>query len=566
MKKLLSMILALSMVLCLFAGCGGETNSGSPGTSDKDQVAQNAIDKNNEEIITGEVNNETTIEQIIQLENAPSNLDPTAMNNSGMTFLWEIYEMPYQLTGFGGDLIPVLADGSKGDFKPGIDHKAGTNEYTLYIRDDIVDHKGNKITASDVAFSYNLLVSSGNARGWSQFDSVEVAGDYAVKLTFKRELNLVGELTTFFARIFIISEKAYNDSPSNLINDACGTGPYKLEKFVSGSEMTLVKNENYWCPADQITWQGQAANAETIKLVYAAETASQIIALETGAANITANLTLADAGDFQDGGKYADQYNIYTFWDNLTYCLLPNCHEDALTGDINMRLAIFYATSVEGVVASLAADVPGSYRECYGMGNPNFPDFSDSWASWDNYQTKADPALVQQYLNAAGYKGETVKIICMGGGQEEAIATYLNAALDAYGIKSEITLVDRTTQNVVKSKPTEWDISVEAWASSDFIVNVWDKLWKSTNDQGYIAESGQYIKDDAFLQMCLDVKTGEGHTQEKVDAVQQHIIDNAYAMGLAQKCSIIVYPTNVKTLFLTDKNSLVVGACSYEAE
>lgn len=567
MKKLLSLILALSLALGLLAGCGSGNDQGAQSSpSDKSAVADEAIGRNDENVITGEVNNETTIEKIVQLENAPSNLDPTAMNSSGMTFLWEIYEMPYQLTGFGGDLIPVLADPSKGGFQPGLDHADGSNEYTLYIRDNIVDHAGNKITASDVVFSYNLMVNSGNARGWKQFESIEAAGDYAVKLTFKRELNLVGELTTFFARIFIISEKSYNDSPSNLVSDACGTGPYKLKEFVSGSEMTLEKNEDYWCPADQITWQGQAANAQTIQMVYAAETASQIIALETGKADITANLTLADAGDFQDGGSYGDQFNIYTFWDNLTYLLLPNCHEDALTSDLNMRLAIFYATSVEGVVSSLAADVPGSYRECYGVGNPNFPDFSESWSSWDNYETKTDPALVQQYLDAAGYKGETLKIICMGGGQEEAIATYLNAALDAYGIKSEITLVDRTTQNVVKAKPTEWDISVEAWASSDYIVNVWDKLWKSTNDEGYIAESGQFIKDDEFLQMCLDVKTYDGHTQEKVDAVQQHIIDNAYAMGLTQKCSIIVYPTNVKTLFLTDKNSLVVGACSYEAE
>ena len=568
MKKLLSMILALSMVLALLAGCGGDKNQSNSTPTDNNEVAQSAIDKNKDEVISTEADNETTIKKITQIDNAPSNLDPTAMNNSGMNFLWEIYEMPYQLTGFGGDLLPVLADASKGSFEKGMDHEDGSNEYTLYIRDDIVDHAGNNITASDVVFSYEWMVGSGNARGWSQFESVEAVGDYAVKLTFKRELNLVGELTTFFARIFIVSEKAYNDSPSGLISDACGTGPYKVKEYVSGSKMVLEKNEDYWWPeGEAFNWQGQAANAETIEIVYANEAASMIIALGNGEADITANLTLANAVDFQDGGQYSDQYDIYTFWDNLTYCLLPNCHEDAVTGDINMRLAIFYAASVEGMVAALAEDVPGSYRACYGMGNPNFPDFSDSWANWDNYETKSDPDLVQKYLDAAGYNGETVNIICMGGGQEETIATYLNGALDAYGIKSAITLVDRTTQTITKADPTKWDISVESWASSDYIVNVWDKLWKSNNDQGYISESGQFIKDDEFLDMCLKVKAAEGHNQEAVDAVQQHIIDNAYAMGVAQKCSILVYPTNdninVKTLFLTDKNALVPGACSF---
>lgn len=68
------------------------------------------------------------------------------------------------------------------------------------------------------------------------------------------------------------------------------------------------------------------------------------------------------------------------------------------------------------------------------------------------------------------------------------------------------------------------------------------------------------------MTMCLNVKTSDGHTQEAVDAVQQHIIDNAYAMGVAQKCSILVYPNNVKTLFLSDKNALVPGACSFTVE
>lgn len=569
MKKLLGMILALSLVLGLLAGCGGDkdTNQSNEGQSDQSKVAQDAIDKNNEEVRTADADNETTIEKLTQIDNAPSNLDPTAMNNSGMNFLWEIYEMPYQLTGFGGDLLPVLADATKGNYEPGMDHEDGSDEYILYIRDDIVDHAGNNITASDVVFSYELLVNSGNARGWSQYKSAEAVGDYAVKLTFQRELNLAGELTTFFARIFIVSEKAYNDSPSGLISDACGTGPYKLAEYISGSKMVLEKNEDYWWPeGEAFSWQGQAANAETIEIVYANEAASMIIALGNGEADITANLTLANAVDFQDGGQYSDDYNIYTFWDNLTYCLLPDCHEDALTGDVNMRLAIFYAANIDGMVAALAEDVPGSYRACYGMGNPNFPDFSDSWEKWENYQTQSNADLVQQYLDAAGYNGETVKIICMGGGQEETIATYLNGALDAYGIKSEITLVDRTTQTLVKSDPTNWDISVESWASSDYIVNVWDKLWKSTNDEGYISESGQFIKDDEFLEMCLNVKTADGHTQEAVDAVQQYIIDNAYAMGVAQKCSIIVYPEYVKTLFLSDKNALVPGACSFTAE
>ena len=566
MKKTLSIVLALSMLFCLLAGCGGDKQNETPSTPDN---IQDVIDNEDNQSAVGKDNTEikeaVVIDKVTQLDTAPTNLDPTAMNNSGMLFLWHVYEMPYHLSEFGGDLVPVLADADKGSFKPGMDHEAGTNEYILYINEGVKDHAGNELKASDVVFSYNTMVNSGNARGWNKFQSAEVVDDYTVKLTFKDELKLAGELSTYFARIFFFTEAAFNASESGFVSDASGTGPYKMEKFTSGSQMTLVKNEDYWCAPEDMTNQIQQANVNTIEFVYAQEATSQIVALSTGDADFTQNLSLANVGDFQDGGKDADKYNTYVYWDNLTNCLLPNCHPDAITGDINMRLAIFYAIDVNGIAAGQSADVPGSFRACYGMGNPNFPDFSDSWETWENYQTVTDQAKVKEYLDKAGYKGETIEILAMAG-DTETIATIIVGMLDAAGINAHITLVDRSTQGAIKAKPTEWAISVESWASNDYIVNVWDKLFKTTNEEGFIKEGGQFIKDDAFLEMCLNVKTETGHTQENVDAVQQHMIENAYCMGLTQKCGVLVYPANVDSLYMTDKNQVVVGATTYTAE
>ena len=565
MKKIIALLLALAMVFALVA-CGNKpaADDQPANTGNVDNIVDD--NKGNVQEDNTEVQDVAVVlDKVVQLDTAPTNLDPTAMNNSGMLFLWHVYEMPYQMSGFGGDLVPVLADSTKGSYKPGMDHEAGSNEYILYIREGIKDHAGNELKASDVVFSYNTMVNSGNARGWNKFDKAEVVNDYTVKLTFKSELALVGELSTYFARIFFFTEAAYNASESGFVSDACGTGPYKLDKFTSGSQMTLVKNADYWCATEDMTNQIQQANVETIEFVYAQEATSQIVALGNGDADFSQNLSLANIGDFQDGGKYADDYNIHVFWDNLTNCLLPNCHPDALTGDINMRLAIFYAIDVDAVAAMQSGDVPGSFRACYGMGNPNFPDFSENWATWDNYQTKTDAAKVKEYLDKAGYKGETVEILAMAG-DTETIATIVVGMLEAHNIKAHITLVDRSTQGVIKAKPTEWAISVESWASNDFIVNVWDKLYKSNNDEGYIAQSGQFIKDDEFLAMCLESKTLEGHTQENVDKVQAYMIEKAYCMGLTQKCGVLVYPEFVDSLYMTDKNQVVVGATTYTAD
>ena len=128
MKRTLSIILALCLLVCLFAGCGGEKQNDPKPTQSGSSISEDAINQNDESLRDAEANNDNTIEKVTQLDSAPTNLDPTAMNNQGMNFLWEVYEMPYQLSGFGGDLVPVLADGSKGSFKPGLDHEDGSSE------------------------------------------------------------------------------------------------------------------------------------------------------------------------------------------------------------------------------------------------------------------------------------------------------------------------------------------------------------------------------------------------------------------------------------------------------
>ena len=152
MKKILSILLAAAMMFALLAGCGPKDQQEEKPPVDTGKV-EDIVQENQGNIaedVTKVEDVAKTLEKITQLDSAPTNLDPTAMNNSGMLFLWHVYEMPYHLTEFGGELTPVLADGTKGNYKPGMDHEAGSNEYILYICEGIKDHKGNELKASDV--------------------------------------------------------------------------------------------------------------------------------------------------------------------------------------------------------------------------------------------------------------------------------------------------------------------------------------------------------------------------------------------------------------------------------
>lgn len=567
MKKILSVILALAMMMTLFVGCASDSGNGNGG-SGTDQSGANAgdavVDQNDASVTDkGNIDNSVTTDEVVMIDSSPSSLDITNNGQQGNTWTWSVYEMLYQLDGFGGARMPVLADASRGDFEPGMDHEDGSNMYTIYIHDNIYDSAGNHFTAADVGFSVELIVKSGNARGMKTYDHYEVVDDTTINLFFTKELNAVGDLDTYMTSIFMVTEKAYNDSETGLVGDACGTGPYVIKEWVPGSYMTLSKRDDYWCAEEDIQWQIQNANAETVKYIYISDTSAKVIALQSGEADLCSALDVSTTSDFQEGGKYSDDYSVYTCWNNLTTLLLPNCSPDSICGDVNMRKAIFYAVDIDGVIAALSGDAPGSYRACYGVGNPNFPDFSENWATWDNYQTKTDNDLVKQYLDAAGYNGEELKIITLSGDME-TIATVVLNMLNNVGINASITLCDTALQSTLLPDTTAWDLSVESWASSDMTVNVWNKLWTFTGADGLVGN--HHIDDTKLMEMCSEARTLTGHTQEAVDAVQQYIIENAYAMGISQSCSVTVYSNKVNTMYLTHKNSVIASACTFNAD
>ena len=63
---------------------------------------------------------------------------------------------------------------------------------------------------------------------------------------------------------------------------------------------------------------------------------------------------------------------------------------------------------------------------------------------------------------------------------------------------------------------------------------------------------------------ALSTTPSETHTAENMNAWWQHCVDNAYLMGLAVEYVNIVYPENMTSILMTDKNHVVFGGCTYK--
>jgi ABC-type transport system substrate-binding protein len=329
---------------------------------------------------------------------------------------------------------------------------------------------------------------------------------------------------------------------------------------VTGSHIKLIKWDNYWqTDASQIHQQHQA-NVKNINYKIIAEAAQKVIALQTGAVDIVPVITADNTTDFQPGGSHDKQFDVLKYKDNLTFMLEPNCDKSSKTGDINMRLAIFNAVDSAGCAASLGQ---GQAAPVYAVGNANFPDYDPDWDKMENYMTAKKPvdkSVVQGYLDKAGYKGEELVMLTQQGDQE-TIATAIQAMLLNYGIKTKIQTLDYATMDTTMKDPKNWDLWMCAWASNDYIVNVWQHAFDTSNTKTGLTQT--FIDDKKWQEMLDTVRTQSGHTKENLAAYMKHMTDNAYAMGLCQGAVNLVYTSDIKFVSRTDKNQVIPGACCY---
>ena len=564
MKKVLVGILSLAMIASL-AACGGSstTTTTTAAAGDATEAATEAASEGGEteaeettEADKGsqeEGQESAVVEKVTMTDTATQTLLPFGTRAS-VPGMYEVYEMLYEADAFTGEMEAVLADDTKGEFG-GYDHEEGTGVYTVYLKEGIHDQAGNDVTASDVAFSYNYSIENAENSGWTSIQSVEADGDYTVVFTFDEEQTALGALLNVFARCAIVTEKAMNDSASGLATEMCGTGPYKFVSYSTGAELTIEADDNYWNKGTDR--QESQQNVKTIVYEFIDEGSQKVNGLNTGKLDIAQDMKLDDVADYEEGGQYADQFSVESILNKFVYYLAPNCGEESLCNDINLRMAIMYAIDRQGLVTALGGDsspLP-SYAVSY------YPDYNMvDWASMDNYNTQdtVDTAKVKEYLDKSNYNGETLKLVTQG---DSMPATVIAAQLAAQGITVEVSVLDNSSLQTTMLDPSAWDLTFGMMAG-DYNVTVWEHMF-SYGNTGDGDHTSTFIYDDEWEEMLETCLSEEGHTSENMEAWWQHLVDNAYAIGCYAANKYTVIPTNMTQLYYGDKLTILPGACTY---
>lgn len=406
-----------------------------------------------------------------------SHLDPAMGNDGGVN---NFYRLIYrQLTAYevkpGETEATVVPDLAEDTGTPNEDY----TQWTFKLKDGIKYEDGTEITAAD--FKYALERSMDPAlRVGSDFhiqyikdamdyqgvyeqpeglDSIEVLGDKELRITMEQPTVNFPEIAAM--QMFTPFPKDSVETTTQLDENPIASGPYRVESYNRGANLTLVRNENW----DEATDDVRPAHPDSFVFEMGLDPATidqRLISGQGQDANAVSATSLSPANLAQIQDEAIKSRTVSDIPNCTTY-LGMNMTKEPLD-DLQVRQAINYAVDKQSVVTATGGpDLTSLASE---MLLPSVP----GWEEFDLYETPdgaGDPERAQELLAEAGYPdGFEVTMDVRGLPKWQAQAEAVQDSLSEIGIDVTLNVIDGSTYYQVIGTPAQQnDIAITGWCS-----------------------------------------------------------------------------------------------------
>lgn len=314
-----------------------------------------------------------------------------------------------------------------------------------------------------------------------------------------------------------------------------GTGAYLVESWVTGSSLTLVKNEDYW-QKEELRGDFQKQNADRIEYYFVTEAAQTAIGLETGSYDVVTTLNYTNAARFMEGGASSEGFAVTQLRDSIIQQMWVNRSEDSPLHDLRIAQAVLYAIDVDALI-QVVMEGHGEPEYCYG--SDISIGYQEKWATEPYYQY--DPDKAKALLDEAGYKpGDfTLTILCDTDEVRSKTAQTIQLLLADVGIQSEVTSFEQALWNTYQTDTEKFDLNISYNTTSGHITALWNQL----NSQQYAEHNMAGVRDDK-LDSLLD-QAAISQDPADIDAAKQYMTEQAYHYSLFHKQANYVTNSNV---------------------
>ena len=405
MKKLLTLILCLAMVLSVFAGCSS-TPATEEGASSSGEAAQGeAADSEYKDTLVFAMNTDV------------QSMDPQIQND---TTSEQVVKMLYNT------LLKFEDDGTVvGDLAESWSVSEDKLTWTFNLKQGVKFHNGKELTSADVKATFDraLNAEAGGLRTTEiikMFTAVEAPDPYTVTITTDGPYGPMESLMCNMSLGIMDADyiEKYGLDLGTSVEGENGTGPFKVVSWERDQEIVVERFDDYF---------GTPAKLQTVVYTIIPEAASRVIALETGEVDVIDKPTDEDLARLE-----ADTENFTVLRKpTISQRLFRFGCNDPIISNTKVRQAIVYAIDRQAIIDALFT---GS---AYPSTAPLAP---VTFGYSDLGEIEQDLELAKSLLAEAGYPdGFDTKIVTTERYQNGIeLAEIISQQLAEIGINAEI--------------------------------------------------------------------------------------------------------------------------------
>ncbi|MBM5782185.1 MAG: ABC transporter substrate-binding protein [Pelagibacterales bacterium] len=410
--------------------------------------------------------------------------------------------------------------------------KLSDDKYSIEfkIRKEARWHDGSKITADDVVFTFNKLISDGHPSYkmiYREVKNVEKIDSHHVKFNFKtnqnRDLPLIVASMTVLPKHFF--EKV--DFNKTTLDPILGSGPYKIKKVDIGKSITFARNKNYW--AENLPINKGRYNFDEITFDYYRDN------------NVLVEAFKAQKYDFRQENisrNWANSYNIEAVKSGqIIKKEIPNSLPSSIQTfvlnlrkekfqSLELRKALTYAFDFEWLKNHIFYNSYKRTQSYFANSNFAYQNFVMPVSESDGYNRK-NLIKAKEILDKAGYKVIGQKLIDPKTNQQLEVEFLIDSSsfqmviapfvknLERLGIKAKIRLVEEN-QYQTRVNNFDYDIIVAVFSQSMTPGNELFSYWHSSQVDVKGGRNFSGLKDKKIDDLVIKI----GKTKNKAQLIK----------------------------------------------
>ncbi|SDZ42764.1 peptide/nickel transport system substrate-binding protein [Evansella caseinilytica] len=406
--------------------------------------------------------------------------------------------------------------------------------WTIYLRDDVTFHNGNKMDAEAVKASLDRATSESIAmQNALKIDNIEADG-YTLHISTTEPFpEFVSELVNPNMSIIDVTEE-------DVMNNPIGTGPFVLESFTPGSKLELKRFDDYW---------DGASNLDSFTFSFNEDANARSLALKSGQVDIVYRPEVESLEVL----KTMEEIEVESTATFRVHQMTMNMQRETLQ-DVNVRRAVDALIDRQQIVDTILL---GYAEVAAGPFLPSLP-FAPTYE-----ERESGKDIAVKYLEEAGYTLENGKMHKDGEPLQFTLLTY--------SARADLPLIAQVFQSDAKQigidvEIQQIDIPEEYMASNrDWDLATYSNLTAPRGDAGYYLNATYHPTgalnfsgtEESELTAIIDELNQTVHQEERAvlaERAADYVNDNVINSFVLHPSTIVAYNKNKVENWVTTRS------------